>query len=88
MADAKAPRPKLSRADRAAQLRAKAQRLEALDRDQERRRDTRRKVIIGGAIIAEARENAEFAATIAELLKRRVTREIDVEAVSDWASSI
>lgn len=79
---------KLSRSERAAQLRAKAQRLEALDRDQERKRDTRRKVVIGGAMIAEAKENAEFAATVSEILKRRVARDLDVEVVADWQSSI
>jgi len=88
MSEEQKPKQKLSRTERAAQLRAKAQRLEALDRDQDRKRDTRRKVVIGGAMIAEAKENPEFAATVAEILKRRVTRELDVEVVSDWQSTI
>jgi hypothetical protein len=38
-----------------------------------RKQDTRRKIIIGGAVLAEAKTNPEFAKELYSLLSRRVT---------------
>ena len=38
-----------------------------------RKQDTRRKIIIGGAVLAEAKTNPEFATELYTLLSRRVT---------------
>jgi hypothetical protein len=38
-----------------------------------RRQDTRRKIIVGGALLAEARTNPEFGTLLYEILARRVT---------------
>ena len=38
-----------------------------------RKQDTRRKIIIGGAVLAEAKSNPEFAMELYNLLSRRVT---------------
>ena len=38
-----------------------------------RKQDTRRKIIIGGAVLAEAKSNPEFAMELYSLLSRRVT---------------
>jgi hypothetical protein len=38
-----------------------------------RKQDTRRKIIIGGAVLAEAKSNPEFATELYTLLSRRVT---------------
>ena len=86
MADLQTNRPRLTRLERAAQLRARAERLECVERQQARKRDARRKIVIGGAAIAEARGNPEFRAMLAEVLKSRVTRELDAEAVTSWLS--
>ncbi len=87
MPEAKTETRKPSRLERAAQLRAKAQRLESLDRQQTRKRDTRQKVVIGGAVIAEARENAAFRAQLASIVRTRVIRDIDTEVVTSWLST-
>ncbi len=43
------------------------------ERFQSRKQDTRRKIIIGGAVLAEAKTNPEFAKELYSLLSRRVT---------------
>jgi hypothetical protein len=40
---------------------------------QRRKQDTRRKIIIGGAVLAEAKTDPEFARELYALLSRRVT---------------
>ena len=45
---------------------------EARDAHAERRADTRRKIILGGAAMAEAKEDPEFAKVIMAILRRRV----------------
>lgn len=81
-------RPRLTRAERIEQLRAQAQRLEGIEKQEARKRDTRQKIVIGSAVIAEVRENPAFQKELVEVLKKRVTRQIDAEAVSEWLSSI
>ena len=43
------------------------------ERFHSRKQDTRRKIIIGGAVLAEAKTNPEFARDLYSLLSRRVT---------------
>jgi hypothetical protein len=45
---------------------------EARDAHSERRADTRRKIILGGATMAEAKDDPEFAKLIMSILRRRV----------------
>lgn len=45
---------------------------EARDAHAERRADTRRKIILGGAAMAEAKDDPEFAKLMMEILRRRV----------------
>jgi hypothetical protein len=42
-----------------------------------RKQDTRRKIIVGGAVLAEARSNTKFGTELFEVLSRRVTDERD-----------
>jgi hypothetical protein len=44
---------------------------------QERKQETRRKIIVGGAVLAEARTNPKFGTELFEVLSRRVTDERD-----------
>jgi hypothetical protein len=44
---------------------------------QVRKQDTRRKIIVGGAVLAEARTNPQFGKELFEILSRRVTDERD-----------
>lgn len=45
---------------------------EARDAHSERRSDTRRKIILGGAAMAEAKQDPEFAKVVMAILRRRV----------------
>jgi hypothetical protein len=45
---------------------------EARDAHAERRADTRRKIILGGAAMAEAKDDPEFAKVMMSILRRRV----------------
>jgi hypothetical protein len=87
MSELQTERPRLTRLEKAAQLRARAQRLESVERQQARKRDTRQKVVIGGAVIAEARGNPEFRAQLEQVIRSRVNRELDAEAVRSWLST-
>ncbi len=44
---------------------------------QDRKQETRRKIIVGGAVLAEARTNPKFGTELFEVLSRRVTDERD-----------
>jgi hypothetical protein len=51
---------------------AREEREEARDAHSARRQDTRRKIILGGAVVAEAKADPEFARLVTSILKRRV----------------
>jgi hypothetical protein len=51
---------------------ARDQRTFARDANAARRDDTRRKIIMGGAVMAEAKVDREFAKLVTAILKRRV----------------
>ena len=53
----------------------------------ERKLDARRKIVIAGAVIAEARDDPEFEAHIKAIVRKRVTRPLDVAAVAEWLST-
>ncbi len=75
---------------RIAQLKQKqeqlARRLNALEqkeKSQTRKLDTRRKIIVGGAVLSEMNKDPEFASILRALLLRYVARPNDREAVAD-----
>ena len=75
---------------RIAQLKQKqeqlARRLNALEQKEKseaRKLDTRRKIIVGGAVVAEMHKDPEFAAVVRAMLLRYVARPNDREAVAD-----
>jgi hypothetical protein len=57
---------------RVEQALAREDREEARDAHSARRQDTRRKIILGGAVMAEAKTDPEFAKVVTSILKRRV----------------
>ena len=68
------------------QREALAQRLNALEQkaaSEARKRDTRRKIIVGGAIIAQMEKEAGFAASVRQILAQSVGRQNDREAIAD-----
>ncbi len=84
MAEQTQERRRLSPLEKAAQLRAKAEQLEAQAAKQQRKDDARRKIILGGAVLAEARDNPVFAKTLTEIVSKRVTKALDAKAVEGW----
>ncbi len=75
---------------RIAQLKQKqeqlARRLNALEqkeKSQTRKLDTRRKIIVGGAVLLEMHKDPQFAAVVRALLLRYVARPNDRDAVAD-----
>jgi hypothetical protein len=68
------------------QREALAQRLNTLEqtaKSEARKRDTRRKIIVGGAIIAQMEKDASFAAAVRKILAQSVGRQNDREAIAD-----
>lgn len=53
--------------------------LEARQKQADRKADTRRKIIVGGAVLA----HAAFAESLREVLRLAVTRDIDKKAIAD-----
>ncbi len=78
---------------RIAQLKQKqeqlAKRLNALEqkeKSQTRKLDTRRKIIVGGAVLAEMHKDPEFASLVRAVLLRYVARPNDRQAVAELLS--
>lgn len=63
------------------QIKAQIQREKAKAKQEERKRDTRRKVIIGGMVMAHCQIDPAFEAQIMRLLNQHVTRPADRETL-------
>lgn len=77
-------------ADRIAALKAKQEKLahrlvklEASQKSKARKHDTRRKIIIGGAVLVQMERDAAFAASIRSLLGVSVGRIRDRQTIAD-----
>jgi hypothetical protein len=57
--------------------------MDARERKDERKRDTRRKIIVGAAVLAHAKIDPSFAAKLQEVLSLAVTRPGDRKAIAD-----
>lgn len=44
----------------------------------QRTKDTRRKIVTGATVLAEIKQDREFAAVVLGVLRRRVTRDVDL----------
>ena len=74
----------LERAEkRYAQAKARLQALRNREATKQRKLDTRRKVILGGALLELAERDSEAAAMV-ERLVRNLSRDQDRKAFSDW----
>ncbi len=51
-------------------------------KEKDRKLENGQKIVIGGAVLAEAKDNREFAIQLVELLQSRVTRKTDVDRLS------
>jgi hypothetical protein len=66
------------------QLKAKIAEIEAKEKTEERKRDTRRKIIVGGAVLAHAALHPAFAEELKGVLKLAVTRDRDRDTIKDF----
>ena len=69
------------------QIAAQLAKLDAQAKTQERKKDARQKIIVGGAVLAHARLDAAFAATLADILQKAVTRDVDRAVIADLLPS-
>jgi hypothetical protein len=68
---------------RQAQIQAQIAALKAKEKVAERKKDTRRKIIVGGAVLAHAALHPAFAAALKEVLKLAVVRDSDRATIQD-----
>lgn len=66
-----------------AAITARIQQLEARDREASRKQDTRRKIIVGGSILAAIATNPDLAGLVRAELTARVTKPQDRALLSD-----
>ena len=64
-------------------LNARLNTLQAKAKTDERKRDTRRKIVVGGAVLAYLEKDAAFKRLITGILAQAVGRAIDREAIAD-----
>jgi hypothetical protein len=65
------------------QLDARIKAAETRQKQTDRKTDTRRKIIVGGAVLAHAALHPAFAEALREVLRVAVVREADKQAVAD-----
>lgn len=65
------------------ELQTQASALEARKRTEDRRLDARRKIVVGGAVLAHAGHDPEWAALLREVLRKAVTRDLDKAVIGD-----
>ena len=66
-----------------AKLDARLDNLEAKAKNDKRKLDTRRKIIVGGAILAHIEKHPDFAKSVTAILASSVGRPNDLKAVAD-----
>lgn len=69
------------------QIEAKLKALDARDREQRRKDDTHRKIILGGLVMAEVEGDAGLRETIRKLIEEKAA-ERDRTILSDWLASV
>ncbi len=84
------PQPRKSIDERLAELGRRKQQIEARrltliasKKDADRKLDTRRKIIIGAAILAHAEQHPDFSSQLRDILSVAVQRDLDRQAIAD-----
>ena len=68
---------------RKAKLEAEIARAEATEKKAARAKDTRRKILIGAALLAEIEQEPSLRGVLQDILKRRLTQDRDRELLAD-----
>jgi len=87
MAETKLSRLELLR-KRKQEIEQQMKALEAREKEEERKKDTRRKIIVGAAVLAHAARDAAFAKTLRDVLDKAVIEERNRELVAEWLGSV
>lgn len=66
------------------QLNARLNTLEAKAKTEERKRETRRKIIVGGVVLAAMKADPSLAGTIKRLVRIGVTKDNDKDVLRDF----
>jgi hypothetical protein len=66
------------------ELKARIAKIENKAKAEDRKRDARRKIIIGGAVMAHAKHDKAFGAALKQALQAAVTKEADREVIKDF----
>lgn len=69
--------------DKREKLAHRLAKLEASEKSKARKHDTRRKIIVGGAVLVHMERDADFAASIRSLLRVSVGRIRDRQTIAD-----
>jgi hypothetical protein len=69
-------------------LDARLKDLQARESASTRKRDTRRKIVLGGAVMAHCAHDPVFAETVKAALRSALTNDRDKELLADWLASI
>lgn len=77
-------KPKLTLEQRIQRQKDALARLQTMKSERSRKLDTRRKIIVGGTVIAAMEQDADLRGRVVALLQEKVTRELDREAVAEW----
>ena len=72
---------------RTADAKLRAAKLERALKKSLRARDSRKKIVIAGAMLAEARDDGQFEEHIKAVARRRVTRPEDLAVIAEWLST-
>lgn len=72
---------------RLAESQLRSNRLERVTKKSARSRDARRKIVIAGAMLAEARVDGGLDQRMKEIARRRVTRPEDLDVIAEWLST-
>lgn len=75
-----------ARRERAAKLKAQIDALETRKKTEDRRRDFRRKIVVGAAVLAHAEVDASFRQLLIATLHTAVSRPADREVIADLIS--
>lgn len=82
--------PRKSAAERIAELESRKKQieaqlasLEAREREAARKRETRRKVVVGAAVLAHAELDPGFASLLRDVLAKAVQRPVDQKVIAD-----
>jgi len=87
MAEAKLSRLELLR-KRKQEIEQQMRALEAREKEEGRKRDTRRKIIVGAAVLAHASLDADFALQLRSVLKKAVTEERNLAVIADLIGGV